>query len=155
MCNTDTGTGISLSVRYIISVTGVLYDNNVLLRALFVLRNEYRSFFFQENRVEIWCGQSQGAMAIFSLTDSVVTSQDIVHHTLGKEDGFNPLAIICHNFLLFSYMARPVERLLLSFVFQNIDPPPPSPPGECVPPAFVAGGGHTRRVERGVGVNSL
>ncbi len=32
--------------------------------------------------------------------------------------------------------------------FQNIDPPPPSPPGEC---AFVAGGGHTRRVEKGVG----
>jgi hypothetical protein len=42
----------------------------------------------------------------------------------------------------------------MSCVFQNIDPPPPSPPGECVlrvPPAFVAGGGHTRRVERGVG----
>ena len=41
-------------------------------------------FGFQENRVEIWCGQSQGAMAIFSLTDSVVTSQDIAHHTLGR-----------------------------------------------------------------------
>ncbi len=46
-----------------------------------------------------------------------------------------------------------VERLLLykanpmSCVFQNIDPSPPSPPGEC---AFVAGGGHNRRVERGV-----
>ncbi len=42
----------------------------------------------------------------------------------------------------------------MSCVFQNIDrPPPPSAPGECahVPPAFVAGGGHTRRVERGVG----
>jgi hypothetical protein len=39
----------------------------------------------------------------------------------------------------------------MSCVFQNIDPPPPSPPGECVPPAFVAGGGHTRRVENGVG----
>jgi hypothetical protein len=39
----------------------------------------------------------------------------------------------------------------MSLVFQNIDPPPPSPPGECVPPAFVAGGGHTRRAERGVG----
>jgi hypothetical protein len=39
----------------------------------------------------------------------------------------------------------------MSCVFQNSDPPPPSPPGECVPPAFVAGGGHTRRVERGVG----
>jgi len=33
----------------------------------------------------------------------------------------------------------------MSCVFQNIDPPPP---GEC---AFVAGGGHTRRVERGMG----
>jgi hypothetical protein len=39
----------------------------------------------------------------------------------------------------------------MSCVFQNIDPPTPSPPSECVPPAFVAGGGHTRRVERGVG----
>ncbi len=40
-----------------------------------------------------------------------------------------------------------VERLLLyeanpmSCVFQNSDHPPPSPPGESVPPAFVAGGG--------------
>ncbi len=34
----------------------------------------------------------------------------------------------------------------MSLVFQNSDPLPPSPPGEC-----VAGGGHTRRVERGVG----
>jgi hypothetical protein len=39
----------------------------------------------------------------------------------------------------------------MSFVFQNIVPPPPSPPGECVPPTFVAGGGHTCRVERGGG----
>jgi hypothetical protein len=30
----------------------------------------------------------------------------------------------------------------------------PSPPGECVPPAVGAGGGHTRWVERGWGVNS-
>jgi hypothetical protein len=36
----------------------------------------------------------------------------------------------------------------MSLVFQNIDPPPP---GECVPPAFGAGGGHTRWVEKGVG----
>ncbi len=39
----------------------------------------------------------------------------------------------------------------MSLVFQNIDPPTPSPPGECVPPAYVGGGGHTRRAERGVG----
>jgi hypothetical protein len=42
----------------------------------------------------------------------------------------------------------------MSGVFQNIDPPPPtpSPPGECVPAhAFGAGGGHTRWVERGLG----
>jgi hypothetical protein len=44
---------------------------------------------------------------------------------------------------------------LMSCIFQNIDPPSPSPPGECVPPAFVAGEGHTRRVERGWGVNIL
>ncbi len=39
----------------------------------------------------------------------------------------------------------------MSCVFQNIEP------GECVPPALVAGGGHTRRVEAGggVGVNIL
>jgi hypothetical protein len=44
----------------------------------------------------------------------------------------------------------------MSCVFKSINPPPTSPPSECVgvptlPPAFVAGGGHTRRVERGVG----
>jgi hypothetical protein len=39
----------------------------------------------------------------------------------------------------------------MSGVFRNIDPPPPSPPDEYVPPAFGAGGGHTRWVERGWG----
>ncbi len=38
----------------------------------------------------------------------------------------------------------------MSRVFQNIDPPPSSPPGEC-----VAGGGQICRAERGVGVNIL
>jgi hypothetical protein len=38
----------------------------------------------------------------------------------------------------------------MSRVFQNIDPPPPSPPGEYVLCAFVVGGGHTRRVERSI-----
>ncbi len=56
----------------------------------------------------------------------------------------------------------PVERLLLqegnpmSLVFQNIDPPLPSPPGECVPvpPPLLGwgrGGAHTRLAERGMG----
>ncbi len=39
----------------------------------------------------------------------------------------------------------------MSLVFQNIDPSPHSPLGECVPPAFIGGRGHTRRAERGVG----
>jgi hypothetical protein len=41
----------------------------------------------------------------------------------------------------------------MSRVFQNTDPPPPSPTGECVPHALVGGGGggRTRRAERGVG----
>jgi hypothetical protein len=35
---------------------------------------------------------------------------------------------------------------------QNIDPAPPSSPGECVPPPpFGVGGRHTRWVKRGVG----
>jgi hypothetical protein len=45
----------------------------------------------------------------------------------------------------------------MSLVFQIIDPPPPSPPVECVPPAFV-GGEDTlaRRILRGGwGVNIL
>jgi len=32
----------------------------------------------------------------------------------------------------------------MSGVLRIIDPPAPSPPGECVPPAFGGGGGHTR-----------
>jgi hypothetical protein len=39
----------------------------------------------------------------------------------------------------------------MSRVFQNIDPPPPHRPASVYPPAFGAGGGHTRWVERGVG----
>jgi hypothetical protein len=35
------------------------------------------------------------------------------------------------------YCKRPILCLA---IFQSIDPPPPSPPGECVSPAFVAGG---------------
>ncbi len=43
----------------------------------------------------------------------------------------------------------------MSVVFQNIDPPHPSPPGECVPSPPCAGGWHTRWAERGWGVNIL
>ncbi len=39
----------------------------------------------------------------------------------------------------------------MSGVLQNIDPPPPHSPAKLYPPAFGAGGGHTRWVERGVG----
>jgi hypothetical protein len=37
----------------------------------------------------------------------------------------------------------------MSGVFQNIDPPPPHRPASSYPPAFGAGEGHTRWVERG------
>jgi hypothetical protein len=36
-------------------------------------------------------------------------------------------------------------------VFQNIDPPSPTPPRECVPPAFGAGGRTHSLVGEGVG----
>jgi hypothetical protein len=42
----------------------------------------------------------------------------------------------------------------MSGVFRNIDPPPPHRPASVHHPAFSAGGGHTRWVERGWGVNS-
>jgi hypothetical protein len=40
-------------------------------------------------------------------------------------------------------------------VLQNIDPPPPSPPGECVPPAFGGGEDKLGRRRGGWGVNIL
>jgi hypothetical protein len=49
----------------------------------------------------------------------------------------------------------------MSIVFQNIDPPPPSLPGDCVlpppppPPPQQRRGVHTRRAERGVGGGSI
>jgi hypothetical protein len=51
-----------------------------------------------------------------------------------------------HRVHILLYEGNPI-----SLVFQNIDPPSPSPPGECLPPAFVTGGGQTRRAERGMG----
>jgi hypothetical protein len=49
------------------------------------------------------------------------------------------------------YFKRPIQCLASSKILT----PTPSPPGECVPPAFGAGGGQTRWVERGWGVNIL
>ncbi len=43
----------------------------------------------------------------------------------------------------------------MSCVLLTIDPPPPHRPASVHPPAFGAGGGHTRWVERGWGVNIL
>jgi len=42
------------------------------------------------------------------------------------------------------------EIIVMAGVFQNIDPPPPSP-RECVPPVFGAGGGHSLGGEGGGG----
>ncbi len=43
----------------------------------------------------------------------------------------------------------------MSGVVRNIDPPPPNHPASVYPPPRLgAGGGHTRWVERGWGVNS-
>jgi hypothetical protein len=42
----------------------------------------------------------------------------------------------------------------MSSVFRNIDPPTPSPPGECVPPAFGAGEDTLARRRWGGGANS-
>jgi hypothetical protein len=52
------------------------------------------------------------------------------------------------------YCKRPIQCPASSKILTP-PPPTPSPPGECVPPAFGAGGGHTRWVERGWGVNIL
>jgi hypothetical protein len=43
----------------------------------------------------------------------------------------------------------------MSLVFHNIDPPPLSPPGECVPPAFVGGEDRLAGRRGGWGVNIL
>jgi hypothetical protein len=43
----------------------------------------------------------------------------------------------------------------MSGVFQNIDLPLPHFPASVYPPVFGTGGGHTRWVERGCGVNIL
>jgi hypothetical protein len=58
---------------------------------------------------------------------------------------------VCLWVWLTEYIFYCKRAILFSLVFQNIGPPSPSLPGECVPPAFVAGGGQTRRVERGMG----
>jgi hypothetical protein len=70
--------------------------------------------------------------------------------------GYNLSLCLLKSRLQHIYYGKPHREIRLkdanpiAGVFQNIDPPPPSPPGECVSP-FNAGGGHTRRVERGVG----
>jgi hypothetical protein len=48
-----------------------------------------------------------------------------------------------------------VEYRAVSGVFQNIDPPPPSPPSDCVLPPHQRREVNTRRAVRGWGVNIL
>jgi hypothetical protein len=43
----------------------------------------------------------------------------------------------------------------MSLVFQNIDPPPPSPPGACVLPPDKGGGYTLARGRGGWGVNIM
>jgi hypothetical protein len=43
----------------------------------------------------------------------------------------------------------------MSGVFQNIDPPPPAPPGECIPPPLVPGEDTLAGWRGGWGVNIL
>ncbi len=61
-------------------------------------------------------------------------------HGINFKTGFDKNRV--HRKEIILYEANP-----MSGVFRNIDPPPTSPFGDCVPPAFGAGGGHTRRVE--------
>ena len=56
-----------------------------------------------ESQVEIWCGQSEGTMAIFSLTDSVVTNQDILNHTLEQSEVMQVVSTE-DNMHIFSYL---------------------------------------------------
>ena len=56
-----------------------------------------------ESQVEIWCGQSEGTMAIFSLTDSVVTNQDILNHTLEQSEVMQVVSTE-DNMHVFSYL---------------------------------------------------
>jgi hypothetical protein len=50
------------------------------------------------------------------------------------------------------YCKRPIQCLSSSEI---LIPHPPTARGECVPPAYGAGGGDTRWVERGVGGRSI
>jgi hypothetical protein len=47
------------------------------------------------------------------------------------------------------------EANFMAGVFHNIDPPPPSPSGECVPPPLVRGEDTLARRRGGWGVNIL
>ena len=57
-----------------------------------------------DNKVEIWCGQSQGQVAIFCLTDSVVTNQNIVTHTLLESHEVMKVASTEDNQHIFTYL---------------------------------------------------
>ncbi len=76
----------------------------------------------------------------------------------GSQDG---IPLHRYQFLPEAFIKRRREistvRGQFSLVFQNIGSPPPSPspPGECVPPAFVGREDTLARRRRGMGVNIL
>ena len=57
-----------------------------------------------ETSVEIWCGQTQGQVAIFCLKDSVVTNQDIVTHTLLESHEVMKVVATEDNQHVFTYL---------------------------------------------------
>ncbi len=77
---------------------------------------------------------------------NILESRDILVHFPNAEDGRGGVGGghgLSHKVLTY------VEYRAVSGVFQNIDPPHPSPPSECVLPPHQRWGVHTRRAVRG------
>ncbi len=75
----------------------------------------------------------------YSCLDAIGQNKAISHSIAITRDTHTEYIFYCKRAILFLSSSK------------ILTPPSPSLPGECVPPAFVAGGEQTRRAERGMG----
>jgi hypothetical protein len=56
------------------------------------------------NIVDIWCGLSQGAISVFTLTDGVVTSQKVINHNDPIVDNVEVLQVVTESSFAWTYL---------------------------------------------------
>lgn len=85
----------------------MLSSFEVQLFNLFMENSSFLKKNYLFSSCELWCGQTQGKISIYSATDSVVTSQEIVYHydpIVDNLDVYQLVGGFCEKPIVWSYV---------------------------------------------------